>query len=121
MSTSATSSTPTSGSDTQSQIISSLFSRRDPATNALEETYIAHLKIWEEVPIGSGQPDEGQKKARYLLLAVNRGGKVLLHKAKRNNNGSFSKGKTWGLEDLKQIEVISVCAVFALPIDHLDK
>jgi len=39
---------------------------------------------------------------------VTRHGKVVLHKAKRNNNLSFSKGKTWNLEDMRALEVVSV-------------
>jgi hypothetical protein len=93
--------------ETQQQIKQSLFSHRGP-DGQLDETYIAHLKIWEDVPVGSGQPDEGNKKARYLMLSVSKYGKVFLHKAKRNNNGSFSKGKTWNLEDMRQIEVVTV-------------
>lgn len=31
-----------------------------------------------------------------------------MHKAKRNNNLSFSKGKTWSLEDMRVLEVIGV-------------
>jgi hypothetical protein len=95
--------------ETQQQIKQSLFSHRGP-DGQLDETYIAHLKIWEDVPVGSGQPDEGNKKARYLMLSVSKYGKVFLHKAKRNNNGSFSKGKTWNLEDMRQIEVVTVSA-----------
>jgi hypothetical protein len=93
--------------DTTAQIKQSLFSRRGEDGH-LDENYIAHLKIWEEVSEAPGQPDDGNRKARYLMLAVNKYGKVYLHKAKRNNNGSFSKGKTWNLEDLRQIEVIGV-------------
>jgi len=93
--------------DTQQQIIQSLFSHRG-SDQQLDETYITHLKIWEDVPIGSNQPDEGGKKARYLMVSVSKYGKVFMHKAKRNNNGSFSKGKTWGLEDLRQVEVVTV-------------
>jgi hypothetical protein len=33
-----------------------------------------------------------------------------MHKAKRNNNLSFSKGKTWSLEDMRVLEVIGVSA-----------
>jgi hypothetical protein len=31
-----------------------------------------------------------------------------MHKAKRNNNLTFSKGKTWQLEDVRALEVIGV-------------
>jgi hypothetical protein len=40
---------------------------------------------------------------------VTKHGKVVIHKAKRNNNLSFSKGKTWNLEDMRALEVITVC------------
>lgn len=94
-------------------IISSLFNRRG-SDGILEETYIAHLKVWEDAPdtTGGRRPSGGQsvedvsgKKSRYLILAVNRQGRVYLHKAKRNANMTFSKGKTWNLEDLKAIKV----------------
>lgn len=39
---------------------------------------------------------------------VTKFGKVVMHKAKRNNNLSFSKGKTWQLEDVRALEVIGV-------------
>jgi hypothetical protein len=42
------------------------------------------------------------------LTAVTKLGRVVLHKAKRNNNLSFSKGKTWSLEDMRGLEVIGV-------------
>jgi hypothetical protein len=93
--------------DTQQQIIQSLFSHRGP-DGQLDETYIAHLKTWEDAQAGSGQQDQGAKKARYLMLSVSKYGKVFMHKAKRNNNGSFSKGKTWNMEDLRQVEVVTV-------------
>ena len=41
-------------------------------------------------------------------LVVTKFGKVVMHKAKRNNNLSFSKGKTWQLEDVRALEVIGV-------------
>jgi hypothetical protein len=41
-------------------------------------------------------------------IAVTRLGKVVIHKAKRNANLSFSKGKTWNLEDMRAVEVIGV-------------
>ena len=51
-----------------------------------------------------------------VLTPVTRYGKVVIHKAKRNTNMSFSKGKTWSLEDVQQIEVFGVSA----RLDHLD-
>lgn len=65
-------------SQTRQQIIQSLFSRRGP-DGSLEETYIAHLKVWEDAPDDAARPpgggggksieDVAGKKARYLMLA----------------------------------------------------
>ena len=41
-------------------------------------------------------------------LAAVRDGRLKLHKAKENTNGTFSIGKTWGLEELRQVEVARV-------------
>ena len=40
--------------------------------------------------------------------AVNKTGRVYLHKAKRNSNQTFSKGKTWNLEDLRAVRLEEV-------------
>jgi hypothetical protein len=45
------------------RIISSVFSRRN-AGGALEETYVSHLKIWEDAG-----PEGGGRKPRYILLS----------------------------------------------------
>lgn len=42
------------------------------------------------------------------IRAVTKLGKVVIHKAKRNNNLSFSKGKTWQLEDMRVLDVVGV-------------
>lgn len=42
------------------RIIASVFSRRS-ATGAPEDTYVGHVKIWED--------DGGGRKARYILLS----------------------------------------------------
>ncbi|WVO23559.1 uncharacterized protein IAS62_004914 [Cryptococcus decagattii] len=55
--------------------------------------------VYEEDPAGG-------TKSRYLILAVQRTGRVFIHKAKRNSNLSFSKGKTWYLEDVRVLEVM---------------
>jgi len=48
-------------SDQRERIIASVFSRRNAAGN-LEETYVSHVKIWEEAGA------EG-RKPRYILLS----------------------------------------------------
>jgi hypothetical protein len=45
------------------------------------------------------------------LMVVTKFGKVVMHKAKRNNNLSFSKGKTWHLDDVRALEVIGVSLI----------
>ncbi|WWD22409.1 hypothetical protein CI109_106900 [Kwoniella shandongensis] len=89
-----------SADDVRNHIISSLFTKRgDDGTP--EETLISYLKVYED----DGGDGSGPK-TRYLMLAVTKLGKVVIHKAKRNNNLSFSKGKTWQLEDMRCLEVI---------------
>lgn len=39
---------------------------------------------------------------------ASRTGRCFIHKAKRNSNMTFSKGKTWNLEDLRLVEVMDV-------------
>jgi hypothetical protein len=51
--------------DIRQRIIASVFSKRSPS-GALEEQYIAHLKIYEDVTPGS---DDSSRKARYILLS----------------------------------------------------
>lgn len=47
--------------DQRQRIITSVFSRRNAAGN-LEETYVSHVKIWEDA-------GEGGRKPRYILLS----------------------------------------------------
>lgn len=108
---------PASADDVRQHIINSLFWRKD-ASGTAEETLISFVKVLE---------DEGgdELKTRYLMLAgesralveeesltlvVTKMGKCVLHKAKRNANLSFSKGKTWNLEDMRGLEVVGVSA-----------
>lgn len=49
--------------DQRQKIISSVFSRRN-ATGNLEETYVSHVKIWEDAG-----PEGGGRKPRYILLS----------------------------------------------------
>ena len=51
-----------SESDVRARIISSVFSRRN--ASGVEETYVNHIKIWEEAA-----PEEGGRKPRYILLS----------------------------------------------------
>jgi hypothetical protein len=51
--------------DIRQRIIASVFSKRSPS-GALEEQYISHIKIYEDVAPGQ---DDGGRKARYILLS----------------------------------------------------
>lgn len=107
------------------RIVASVFAKRSIA-GAPQESYVSHVKIWEET-------EEGGKKPRYILLSrkchfsslifhqierktENVAGEGFIHKSKMNTNNSFSIGKTWKLPELRGIEVISVGAY----LDTLD-
>ncbi|KAJ2904691.1 uncharacterized protein MKZ38_007432 [Zalerion maritima] len=75
----------------------------------VQETYITHIRITEYATHPSSPPPpEAQtrqnQKARIVIVAVKKSGRVRMHKSKENANGTFSIGKTWSLEDLKIIE-----------------
>jgi hypothetical protein len=106
---------PASADDVRQHIISSLFSRTDEKGTP-EETLIAYLKVQEDDSGLDGAPSGGAGvKTRYLMLAVTKLGKVVIHKAKRNSNLTFSKGKTWNLEDVRTVEMIGVSSCSGYP------
>ena len=47
------------GDSIRQRIVSSVFT-----TKLVDETYVAHIKIWEEAA-----PEEGGRKPRYILLS----------------------------------------------------
>lgn len=51
-----------------------------------------------------------------ILLPVSKTGRVYLHKAKRNSNQTFSKGKTWNLEDLRAVRLEEVSSSAGIPL-----
>ncbi|KAI0830519.1 exocyst complex component Sec3-domain-containing protein [Trametes gibbosa] len=88
--------------DTESirqRIVSSVF------TKLRDETYAAHIKIWEEA-----SADEGGRKPRYIIISQGPVGQGFIHKSKLNNNGSFSVGKTWRVAELRGLEVLNPVA-----------
>ncbi|KAF7301154.1 Sec3-PIP2-bind domain-containing protein [Mycena indigotica] len=89
------------GSEQRQVIINSVFNRRN-AAGQLEETYMAHVKIWEDAG-----PEGGGKKPRYILLSQTLNGNGFLHKSKLNTNGTFSVGKTWRLPELRGLAVVN--------------
>ena len=72
------------------------------------ESYITHIRIVEDAAYPSTPPPldspPDNKKARVIIVAVRRSGRVRMHKARENANRTFSIGKTWVLDDLDVIE-----------------
>lgn len=72
------------------------------------ESYITHIRIVEDAAYPSSPPPlespPENKKPRVIIVAVKRSGRVRMHKARENANGTFSIGKTWVLDDLDIIE-----------------
>lgn len=71
------------------------------------ESYITHVRITEDAAYPSTPPPPDSpsenRKARVIIVAVRRSGRVRMHKGRENNDGSFSIGKTWMLDDLSAI------------------
>lgn len=89
------------------RIIRSLFSEKTD-TGAIVESYITHVKIYEDVQYPSQPPPQPTPaehlKERYILLSVKENGRVRVHKSRGNDNGTFQIGKTWNLDDLQKIQ-----------------
>lgn len=71
------------------------------------ESYITHCRVIEDGAYPADPPPldspAENKKMRVVLVAVRKSGRVRMHKARENANGSFSIGKTWNLDDLQEI------------------
>ncbi|KAL8993266.1 MAG: hypothetical protein Q9169_006478 [Polycauliona sp. 2 TL-2023] len=93
--------------DEKRRIIESCFAKRD-ADGSVNESYITHIRILEDAAYPSSPPPvqspDSNKKPRIIVVAVRKTGRVRMHKARENANGSFSVGKTWNLDDLNAIE-----------------
>lgn len=89
--------------DEKRRIIESCFTKKDP-DGSQSESYITHIQIIEDAmyPSAPAPPESGpeNKKPRVIIVAVRKSGRVRIHKARENNSGSFSIGKTWNLDDL---------------------
>ena len=74
----------------------------------VSESYITHIRVTEDAISPSSPPDlkspESNKKPRVIVVAVRKTGRVRMHKARENANGTFSVGKTWNLDDLTAIQ-----------------
>lgn len=71
------------------------------------ESYITHIRILEDGAYPSTPPPPSSarenRKPRIIIVAVRKSGRVRVHKARENSNGTFSIGKTWNLDDLTAI------------------
>ncbi|KAL3423802.1 exocyst complex component Sec3 [Phlyctema vagabunda] len=96
--------------DEKKRIIESCFGKRE-SDGSLSESYITHIRIIEDAAFPSSPPppdsDPSAKKPRLIIVAVRKSGRVRMHKARENLNGSFSIGKTWMLDDLSAVESFS--------------
>ncbi|EGE85438.1 exocyst complex component Sec3 [Blastomyces dermatitidis ATCC 18188] len=94
--------------DEKRRLIQSCFSKQDVDGSVLE-SYITHIRITEDAafpstPAPPNSPPEN-KKARVIIVSVRKSGRVRMHKARENNDGTFSIGKTWLLDDLSRIQI----------------
>lgn len=75
------------------------------------ESYITHIRIEEDGAYPSTPPppnaNPAAKKPRLIIVAVRKSGRVKMHKARENVNGTFSIGKTWMLDDLSAVQSFS--------------
>ncbi|KAJ5601260.1 hypothetical protein N7510_010794 [Penicillium lagena] len=93
--------------DEKKRIVQSCYSKKD-SDGTLVESYITHVRITEDsqYPSAPAPPSSAteNKKARVIIVSVRRSGRVRMHKARENNDGTFSIGKTWMLDDLSSIQ-----------------
>ncbi|KAG5362911.1 Exocyst complex component SEC3 [Yarrowia sp. B02] len=89
------------------RLIKSCFSKVDQ-TGQLLESYITHVRVTEDSHYPSARPPPdspaANKKPRVIIIAVRKSGRVRMHKARENANGTFQIGKTWNLDDLTSVE-----------------
>ena len=93
--------------DERRRITESCFSKVDDQ-GQLQESYITHIRVQEDASYPQSPPpptsSASNKKGRIIMISVRNTGRVKLHKARENANGTFSIGKTWPMEDLSAVE-----------------
>ncbi|TVY27474.1 Exocyst complex component [Lachnellula hyalina] len=77
------------------------------------ESYITHIRVTEDVLYPASPPPptsnpNNMKKFRLIVITVRLSGRVRVHKARENDNGTFSVGKTWQLDDLTAIKSFGI-------------
>ena len=71
------------------------------------EQYITHIRVTEDssYPQTPHPPDSpSANKERIIIVAVRNTGRVRVHKARENQNHTFSIGKTWNLDELSAVQ-----------------
>ncbi|KAL9576693.1 MAG: hypothetical protein Q9212_006891, partial [Teloschistes hypoglaucus] len=110
--------------DEKKRIVASCFAKKDPADGQATESYITHVRVVEDAAYPSTPPPpdslEENKKKRVIIVAVRKNGRVRMHKARENDNNTFSIGKTWNLDDLNSIQSFTN-AVPVTPEDQQNK
>ncbi|KAI8935164.1 hypothetical protein NX059_007757 [Plenodomus lindquistii] len=93
--------------DERRRITESCFAKTDEQ-GQLQESYITHIRVQEDSGFPQSPPPpnspSSSKKARIIIISVRNTGRVKLHKARENANGTFSIGKTWPMEELSAVE-----------------
>ncbi|ODV84347.1 hypothetical protein CANARDRAFT_8701 [[Candida] arabinofermentans NRRL YB-2248] len=73
------------------------------------EKYKAHVRVIEDSKSPSQRPPVNSapknKKPRILILSVKSSGRIRLHKARENPDGSVQIGRTWDFDELTTIEL----------------
>lgn len=73
----------------------------------VSESYITHIRVVEDAQFPQTPPPPDSppqnKKERVIIVAVKNTGRVRIHKARENNNRTFSIGKTWNMDDFSAI------------------
>ena len=74
----------------------------------VQESYITHIRVLEDGSYPQTPPPPNaataNKKPRIIMISVRNTGRVKLHKARENANGTFSIGKSWPMEELSAVE-----------------
>ncbi|KAF2130590.1 hypothetical protein P153DRAFT_395984 [Dothidotthia symphoricarpi CBS 119687] len=93
--------------DERRRITESCFSKMDEQ-GQLQESYITHIRVQEDGQFPQSPPPPtsapANKKPRIVMISVRNTGRVKLHKARENANGTFSIGKSWPMEELSAVE-----------------
>ncbi|GME69391.1 unnamed protein product [[Candida] boidinii] len=93
----------------KAEILKCLFSEIDPNDGQRVENYLTHVRIIEDSRFPSSRPpansSTSNKKPRFLILSSKPSGRVRLHKARENSDGSIQIGRTWDFDEWTRLEL----------------